>query len=300
MNDIEYKAKVDFERFKNLFLAQNKNYFRKLGSLCSIIFIPLTILFVIMFVGKPTGENFLYVLVSLLLTILGLLFIFKPFFVFYTRRNLVTKWFYFHGLKDLKQDFKEYKIEYDVILSKLGVTEKFVSGNEVRFPWFTFTGKYVEFPEGVYFIYDDGKNSSVFYNMLGVNYLFREELQGETLFIEKDVLDKNPNLLEDIKKLIEESRKKYKNRKIPEEEKQELLKWLESVNGEKNSKNLLLVLPAGKAAHIESGIAFGLGKKCYAIGEYEATDTLYNIFDKIFSNEIELEDFLTKYSKSLI
>ena len=69
------------------------------------------------------------------------------------------------------------------------------------------------------------------------------------------------------------------------------------LDGEKNSKNLLLVLPAGKAAHIESGIAYGLGKKCYAIGEYESTDTLYNIFDKIFSNEIELEDFLKEYSK---
>ena len=69
------------------------------------------------------------------------------------------------------------------------------------------------------------------------------------------------------------------------------------LDGEKNSRNLLLVLPAGKAAHIESGIAYGLGKKCYAIGEYESTDTLYNIFDKIFSNEIELEDFLKEYSK---
>ena len=38
-------------------------------------------------------------------------------------------------------------------------------------------------------------------------------------------------------------------------------------------------------------------KKCYAIGEYEATDTLYNIFDKIFENEVELEEFLKKYSK---
>lgn len=35
----------------------------------------------------------------------------------------------------------------------------------------------------------------------------------------------------------------------------------------KISKNLLLVLPAGKAAHIEAGIAYGLGKKCYAIGD---------------------------------
>ena len=71
------------------------------------------------------------------------------------------------------------------------------------------------------------------------------------------------------------------------------------LNGKKNSKNLLLVLPAGKAAHIESGIAYGLGKKCYAIGEYEATDTLYNIFEEIFSNESELEKFLSNYNNNV-
>lgn len=71
------------------------------------------------------------------------------------------------------------------------------------------------------------------------------------------------------------------------------------LDGEKNSKNLLLVLPAGKAAHIEAGIAYGLGKKCYAIGEYDATDTLYNIFDEIFSNEAELEKFLKNYLREL-
>ena len=69
----------------------------------------------------------------------------------------------------------------------------------------------------------------------------------------------------------------------------------DDLEGEKNSKNLLLVLPAGKAAHIESGIAYGLGKKCYAIGEYEATDTLYNIFEEIFANEDELNSFLSNY-----
>ena len=67
------------------------------------------------------------------------------------------------------------------------------------------------------------------------------------------------------------------------------------MKGEKSSRNLLLVLPAGNAAHIESGIAYGLGKKCYAIGEYEATDTLYNIFEEIFKDEKELEEFLKKY-----
>ena len=67
------------------------------------------------------------------------------------------------------------------------------------------------------------------------------------------------------------------------------------LEGEKNSSNLLLVLPAGKAAHIEAGIAYGLGKKCYAIGEYEATDTLYNIFENIFTDEKDLENFLESY-----
>ena len=101
----------------------------------------------------------------------------------------------------------------------------------------------------------------------------------------------------------------YGNKKQTPEEKQKEFESLSlksdivlnlfhnDLEGEKNSRNLLLVLPAGKAAHIESGIAYGLGKKCYAIGEYEATDTLYNIFEEIFSSETELEEFLNKYSE---
>ena len=71
----------------------------------------------------------------------------------------------------------------------------------------------------------------------------------------------------------------------------------QDLEGEKSSKNFLLVLPAGKAAHIESGIAYGLGKKCYAIGEYEATDTLYNIFDKIFKDEEQFIKFISKNNR---
>lgn len=67
------------------------------------------------------------------------------------------------------------------------------------------------------------------------------------------------------------------------------------MKGEKDSRNFLLVLPAGKSGHIEAGIAYGLDKKCYAIGEFDATDSLYNIFDSIFSNEDELEEFIKNY-----
>jgi hypothetical protein len=61
---------------------------------------------------------------------------------------------------------------------------------------------------------------------------------------------------------------------------------------EKNSKAFLLVLPAGISGHIEAGIAYGLGKRCFAIGKIEKTETLYNIFERIFSGYDELDEFL--------
>ena len=69
----------------------------------------------------------------------------------------------------------------------------------------------------------------------------------------------------------------------------------EDMEAEKDSNNFLLVLPAGKSGHIEAGVAYGLGKKCFAIGEYDATDSLYNIFDEIFLNMNELEEYLKNY-----
>jgi len=71
----------------------------------------------------------------------------------------------------------------------------------------------------------------------------------------------------------------------------------EDLDAQKNSKNFLLVLPAGKAGHIEAGIAYGMGNKCYAIGEFDATDSLYNIFEIIFKDNKELEEFLMNYNK---
>ena len=69
----------------------------------------------------------------------------------------------------------------------------------------------------------------------------------------------------------------------------------QDINNEKVCKNFLLVLPAGKSGHIEAGIAYGMGKKCYAIGEFDATDSLYNIFETIFKNNNDLEKFLNDY-----
>jgi hypothetical protein len=64
------------------------------------------------------------------------------------------------------------------------------------------------------------------------------------------------------------------------------------ITAEREAENFLLVLPAGIAAHIEAGAAYGMGKKCYAIGQLEKTETLYCIFDKIFPDSESLENWL--------
>ena len=105
----------------------------------------------------------------------------------------------------------------------------------------------------------------------------------------------------------EDSYGSYANELASTEEKQEVFESLglksetvlrifnEDMEAEKNSENFLLVLPAGKSGHIEAGVAYGMGKKCYAIGEFDATDSLYNIFEEIFSSKEELKSFLEQY-----
>lgn len=94
----------------------------------------------------------------------------------------------------------------------------------------------------------------------------------------------------DINETPEEIMKKFESMNLESNAVKTIFKY--DMEGLKKSKNFLVVLPAGKSAHIEAGVAYGLGKKCYAIGEYDVTDSLYLIFDKIFANENELTAFL--------
>ena len=61
------------------------------------------------------------------------------------------------------------------------------------------------------------------------------------------------------------------------------------MNALKQSDTIILLLPAGKAAHMEAGAAYGLGKKLVIIGEIEKPETLYLMSDEHFAS---IEDFL--------
>lgn len=64
------------------------------------------------------------------------------------------------------------------------------------------------------------------------------------------------------------------------------------MQAQRNSDNFLLVLPAGISGHVEAGASYGMGKKCFAIGVPEKTETLYGIFDEIFPDIQSLESWL--------
>lgn len=61
------------------------------------------------------------------------------------------------------------------------------------------------------------------------------------------------------------------------------------MNALKASEMLLLLLPAGKSAHIEAGAAYGMGKRCILIGEQKETESLYRIFDEFY---LTIDDFI--------
>jgi len=61
------------------------------------------------------------------------------------------------------------------------------------------------------------------------------------------------------------------------------------INALKNSESLILLLPAGKSAHVEAGVGYGMGKKCIVIGEQKETESLYLIFDAFYKS---IDDFI--------
>ena len=50
----------------------------------------------------------------------------------------------------------------------------------------------------------------------------------------------------------------------------------------KASENIILLLPAGKSAHMEAGVAYGLGKNLILIGDQKETESLYLVFNESY------------------
>jgi hypothetical protein len=63
----------------------------------------------------------------------------------------------------------------------------------------------------------------------------------------------------------------------------------------RDSQAFILVFPGGLSSHMELGAAFGMGKKCYGLGEPEKPETLYFMFEEIYS---DVESFVESKAKT--
>ncbi len=61
------------------------------------------------------------------------------------------------------------------------------------------------------------------------------------------------------------------------------------MEGLKNADVVIMLLPAGKATHMEAGVGYGLGKKMILIGEVENPETLYLMFTEHYP---DIDSFL--------
>jgi hypothetical protein len=61
------------------------------------------------------------------------------------------------------------------------------------------------------------------------------------------------------------------------------------LEGLKNAREVVMLLPAGNSVHMEAGIAYGLGKKLILVGEPEKPESLYLVFDEHYES---IEKFL--------
>ncbi len=57
----------------------------------------------------------------------------------------------------------------------------------------------------------------------------------------------------------------------------------------KNAEKVIMLLPAGNSAHMEAGVAYGLGKPLILIGEPEKPESLYLMFNERYET---IEEFL--------
>jgi hypothetical protein len=63
------------------------------------------------------------------------------------------------------------------------------------------------------------------------------------------------------------------------------------LEGLKNAEKVILLLPAGLSAHMEAGIAYGLGKPLIMVGKPEKPEALYLLFNERYET---VEDFLAR------
>lgn len=201
-----WDVSMDLDGFRELFLAQQRTYQRKVFLMGAILCGLLTVVAVAMLMDDPGLDSLLYMLFFLALTVVFVFLLIKPQAALGSRQGEVRQWFSRHGERDAESaPLGSLNACYSVTLCDLGFTED--SELELtNVPWAALSEKPVRGKRGTYFVVDNGKESSLLHNMIGINWAFRDEGALGVLFVPNDVSAACPGLIQGIEGAIHQAR----------------------------------------------------------------------------------------------
>lgn len=199
-----YQVHMDYEGFRELFLAQQGGYTRKLGVLCAVVCGVLGA-FGLAAVAGGRHDMLLSDVVLLACAAFGLLMAVWPSAVLSTRGGLVRAWFAERGSMDTQGKITAISCDYTVELDDRGFTE-LAGSNTIRTAWYELSDRPRAGERGTYFVRSKGRDDSVLYNLMGINWALRDEAVSGVLFIPNEVTRENEGLVEEVRGRIAAAR----------------------------------------------------------------------------------------------
>ena len=160
------------------------------------------------------------------LLVFGVVMAVRPPLLLATRAGLVRRWFAQRGAASAGDDpLAELVADYTVTLSAFGFTET-SSTATLNIPWFALDARPVAGDNGTYFVLAKGKEASLAYNLMGINWAFRDEDASGALFLPREFVEKNPGLVDEVSSAVKGARQRYLGHGKRPIEDERLAAWL--------------------------------------------------------------------------
>ena len=221
---------VNIEMFAELFRVQQRPYTLKLGIFGGVLCGLMALFAFMAFLAEPGIEPLGITVFFAALVALSVILVRDPAFMLRFRGKQIAFWLWAHGA-DPSSDtpLEDVSTTCRVSLGDLGYTVTSANGS-FNIAWNLLEQRERPCPAGACHRYDDGKNSSLLFNLLGDNALTRKEGGVVyTLLLPSALLEENPGLGDKVAQKIADARKMYARRgSATKEQRERLANWMES------------------------------------------------------------------------
>lgn len=225
-----FEMPVNIDIFTELFRVQQGPYTRKLGILGGVLCSIMTLFAILNFLAEPGIKSLGIAVIFTTLVALSVAMVRDPAFMLRFRGKQIVLWLYLHGA-DPSSDIAlgDISTTCRVTLGNLGYTVESANGS-FNVAWSLLDQRERSCPSGVCHRFDDGRNSSLLYNLIGANALLRkEDAVNSALFLPTAVLEENPGLGDRVTQKTIDARKMYARRgPATEEQREHLANWMDS------------------------------------------------------------------------